>query len=323
MRSSAGRTVRGVCNFAVPFASYALGGAFPPVLAGYKITHRCNLKCLHCPYWKRSGEEADFEGVLTTLRNLRAMGVLILILEGGEPLLWRGNGKSIADVVIEARRLFPSVCMTTNGTLPWDGLPLDRVWVSLDGPPDVHDAIRGKGTFEKVLENLERCGNGSAFVSTTINRVNAREIPELLAILKGMVQGVTVQFHYPYDGLPDDLYLTPEQRGPLLDELIRLKKEGLPVANSVGSLLEMKKSGWTCEDNLLANAEPDGKILRGCYLKNRGESVCSLCGFTAHNEMSRAFNGKWESIRTGLRIFFGSPPSFSRSLPQECKKVIY
>jgi len=306
LKSDTRRMIREAVRFSVPFFSYILGMRFPPVLAGYKITHRCNLKCVHCPYWKRDGEEQDFGGVIATLDGLRRLGVRILIIEGGEPLLWRDREKSISEVIAEARKRFPSVCITTNGTMPWDRLPADRVWVSLDGPWAVHDGIRGDGVFDRVLSNVERCGQGRTFVSTTVNRVNAGAIPEMLSILRGKVQGVTIQFYYPYDGLPDDLYLSPEERAPLLDELIRMKKLGYPVANSVGSLLEMKKAVWACEERLLANAEPDGTISRGCYLKNRGASVCSLCGFTAHNEMTLAFRGHWESIRTGLGVFFGT-----------------
>lgn len=301
--------IRGVARFAGPFVSYMLGMNFPPVLAGYKITHRCNLRCAHCPYWRRGGEEQNFDGVVATLDGLRRLGVRIIIIEGGEPLLWRDRDRTIADAIREARVRFPSVCLTTNGTFPWHRLPVDRVWVSLDGPRAVHDRIRGEGVFDRVLDNVERCGRDRTFVSTTVNRMNVEAIPELLSILKGKVQGVTIQFHYPYNGLPDDLYLDPSRRTEIVDELIQLKDLGYPVANSIGSLNEMKKAVWTCEDQLLANAEPDGTILRGCYLKNRGASVCSLCGFTAHNEMSLAFKGRWESIRTGLKIFFPGPPA--------------
>jgi len=305
MKSDVWSMLKSAAVFGGPYLCYKLGRGVTPVLAGYKITHQCNLRCLHCPYWKRTGAQQDFDGVVRTLETLRSMGVRILILEGGEPLLWRDGTKTIQDVITEARKRFAAVCMTTNGTLSWGGLSLDRVWVSLDGTPAVHDAIRGKGTFEKVLTRVERDGKGQAFVSTTMNTLNAESIPELFSILRGLVAGVTVQFHYPYDGLPDPLFIRPEARAPLVDRLIRLKREGYPVANSVRSLSEMKKDLWTCEEKLLANAEPEGKIVHGCYLKNRGEAVCSLCGFTAHNEMALAFRGRWQSIVTGLRIFFG------------------
>ena len=232
------------------------------------------------------------------------MGVKILIIEGGEPLLWRDGNKTLSDIVQHARKLFPSVCMTTNGTIPWQHIPFDRVWISLDGPPTIHDSIRGKGIFHTVWKNLEQSDRNKTLVSTTINQINLSSIPELLAMLRGSTAGVTIQFHYPYNGLPDPLFVPRSDRKEVLDELIRLKRLGYPVANSVRSLQELKLERWTCEDGLLANAEPDGTIHHGCYLKNRGIAECSFCGFAAHNEMSLAFKMKWQSVRTGMKIFF-------------------
>lgn len=301
MIRSIGRATR---HFASPFLKRLITGAQTPTLSGYKITHRCNLKCVHCPYWKRDGRELDFEGVKNTLTALRATGVKILIIEGGEPLLWRDGKKSLAHVAEYAKKLFPSVCMTTNGTLPFKGFEFDRVWVSLDGTGEIHDSVRGSGVFSKVWENLETQGEGGAYISFTISRLNKTCAGELVRKLKGRVAGITIQFYYPYNGLPDALFIAPEQRVPILDELIELKRKGYPVANSFSSLKELKKARWTCFDGLLANAEPDGRVTKGCYLRNRGPSVCERCGFSAHNEISLAFSGNLESIMTGLRIFF-------------------
>ncbi|MFH0824635.1 MAG: radical SAM protein [Pseudomonadota bacterium] len=293
-----------LASFAAPFISYHLGGGVTPVLAGYKITHRCNLKCSHCPYWSRKGPESDFSDVTAALKCLKKMGARILIIEGGEPLLWKDGRKTIRDVVGTARDLFGCVCMTTNGTIPWGELPLDRVWVSLDGTEAVHDSIRGAGVFRKVLGNLEREGRGEALISLTISKANAGVVADLIKLLKERVAGVTLQFYYPYGGLPDPLFISPAERGPILDELMTLKSMGYPVANSYISLTDLKRPVWSCEDRLLANAEPDGSVRHGCYLKNRGPSVCAQCGFSAHNEMTLAFKGRPESILTGMRIFF-------------------
>ena len=52
--------VRSIRYFSGPFLKRLITGNPTPTLAGYKITHRCNLKCVHCPYWKRNGDELDF-----------------------------------------------------------------------------------------------------------------------------------------------------------------------------------------------------------------------------------------------------------------------
>ncbi len=112
------RATKSAFNFVRPFLNYRLLGKVAPVLAGYKITHKCNLTCRHCPYWRRNGEEQGFAATLATLQRLRRIGIRILIFEGGEPLLWREGGKTFCDVAHAARKLFPSVCVTTNGTAP-------------------------------------------------------------------------------------------------------------------------------------------------------------------------------------------------------------
>lgn len=296
--------IRRLGLFAKPFARRVLTGGLTPMLAGYKITHRCNLKCVHCPYWKRSGLERDFRGVRDTLARLRGTGAVILIIEGGEPMLWRDGLYGIEDVIAEAHRHFPCVCMTTNGLIPFGHLDLNRVWVSLDGPELIHDGIRGEGVYSRVIGNLGGVPGGRGFVSLTISSLNYDHAGALIRSLRGMVEGVTVQFYYPYNGLPDPMFVDIERRARILDELVELKLAGYPVANSAASLRELKRVRWTCYDELLVNADPDGTIELGCYLKNRGPSECSRCGFTAHNEMSLAFRGNFESILAGLRIFF-------------------
>lgn len=290
--------------FAAPFVRRLLTGRVSPMLAGYKITHRCNLKCVHCPYWKRQGDELGWNGVKSTMERLRSTGAVILIIEGGEPMLWRDGARGIADVIDHAHRLFPCVCMTTNGVTPFDHLELSRVWVSLDGPESIHDTVRGAGVYAKVIENLGKVKGSRGFVSFTVSSLNYEHAPQLIRDLKGIAEGVTVQFYYPYGGLPDPLFVSVEERGGLLDELVALKAAGYPVANSVASLQEMKKARWTCYDELLVNANPDGTVELGCYLKNRGPAECARCGFTAHNEISLAFRGNFRAIMAGLKIFF-------------------
>jgi uncharacterized ferredoxin-like protein len=41
----------------------------------------------------------------------------------------------------------------------------------------------------------------------------------------------------------------------------------------------------------------------GCYVKNRAEVDCSLCGFAAHAEISQAFQLKLAPLLAGIKIF--------------------
>jgi len=277
-------------------------GRSSPLLAGFKLTHRCNLKCIHCPFWKKAGPDLGFEAVRDSLHRLRDLGVRMVIFEGGEPLLWRDGDRDVRHVLEEASSLFLSVGVTTNGTLPLD-VPADVIWVSVDGLEEGHDRIRGKGVFRKVLHNVEEASGRKILANMTINRTNAGEVAPLVRFLQGRTAGVTIQFHYPYEGLPDPLLTTEVQRLRVLDELIELKSEGYAVADSFVALEALKGNQWRCHDHLLANVEPDGTIRLGCYVKGRGNVDCSLCGFAAHAEISLAYEIQLGAIFSGWRIF--------------------
>jgi MoaA/NifB/PqqE/SkfB family radical SAM enzyme len=276
-----------------------------PLLAGFKITNRCNLRCRVCPFWRKPTDgEMDLAGVAATLDRLHDMGVRLVILEGGEPMLWRDDaGHTIHDVVREARSRFFCVGLTTNGLLPIEN-ETDVTWVSVDGLREAHNANRGP-TFDKVLANIDASPHPKLYVNVTINRLNWDGIPDLVRLLadKPTVKGITVQFYYPYEDT-DDLWLPRPDRHRVLDNLIALKRQSYPIACSIPTLEALKDNTWRCHPWLIASAEPDGRITHGCYLENRTATIaCDRCGFAAHTEISLAYDANVRSINAGRRIF--------------------
>ena len=275
-----------------------------PLLAGLKITHLCNLKCRHCPFWKKEKLSFSFLQAKDSLKALYDLGVRLVIIEGGEPFLWKDNSYDIRDVVAEAKKLFFSVGITTNGTLSLEANS-DIIWVSIDGLKKTHDLLRGE-SFDRIMANIKRSTHPKIYAHTTINRMNQGEIPEMVKFLSPKVKGLTFQFHYPYSGEADDLVLTFEERKIVLDELIKLKKDGFPIANSYACLQALKDNKWRCHSWMIASVEPDGKLTQGCYIKGRGEVSCKKCGFSAHAEISLAYSGVIESIKAGKKILLSS-----------------
>ena len=275
-----------------------------PLLAGLKITHLCNLKCRHCPFWKKERVSLSFSQAKNSLKALYDLGVRLVIIEGGEPFLWKDNDYDIRDVVTEAKKLFFSVGIATNGTFPLEANS-DTIWVSIDGLKKTHDLLRGE-SFDRIMANITRSTHPKIYAHTTINRVNQGEIPEMVRFVSDKVEGLTFQFHYPYAGGDDDLMLTFGERKIVLDELIKLKKDGLPIANSYACLQALKDNKWRCHSWMIASVEPDAKLTQGCYIKGRGEVSCQKCGFSAHTEISLAYSGVIESIRAGKKIFLSS-----------------
>jgi MoaA/NifB/PqqE/SkfB family radical SAM enzyme len=241
-----------------------------------------------------------FNQVEAILSNLYRKGVRILIFEGGEPFLWRDGIYTIHDVVERARRLFYSVGMTTNGTFPLT-INASTIWVSIDGLRETHNRIRDN-SFDKAISNIEHSPHPNIYANVTINRINYREIPELVRFLAERVRGITIQFHYPYEE-SDSLTLPFEERRKVLNDLIALKKKGYPVTDSNRCLEALKDNSWHCQDWMLANVEPDGTINLGCYVKGRGDIQCAWCGFAAHTEISLAYGWHLPAILAGRKIF--------------------
>ena len=288
-------------RYLISYYIKSLLGNKQPLLGGIKLTHKCNLSCLHCPFWKRNKESLSYNKAIHSLNDLYNSGVRILIIEGGEPFIWKDENYDLTDIVDYAKNLFFSVGVTTNGTFPID-VNSDIVWVSIDGLKKTHDKIRGK-CFDKIIKNIKNSPHPKIYGHITINSINWQEIPKLIAFLSQVVKGITIQFHYPYNK-KDSLFLPFEKREQVLDNLISLKKEGYPVSDSYACLNALKRNQWKCRPWMIASIDPDGKMTQGCYLQGRGEISCSKCGFAAHTELSLAYNGVLEAIKTGNRIFF-------------------
>lgn len=290
----------------VYFISYyleSLVGRKKPVLGGMKLTHACNLTCIHCPFWKKKGGSLSFEQAISCMKTLYEWGVRILIIEGGEPFLWRDGPHDIREVVSEARKLFFSVGVTTNGTFPLE-LDADIVWVSIDGLKETHNRIRSE-SFDKAIANIEVSSHPRIYAHVTINALNWQEIPDLVKFLSPKVEGITIQFHYPYesDVADDELFLPFDRRRDVLDKLITLKKQGFSVADSYACLKALRDNRWKCHPWMIASVDPDGSMTRGCYVKDRGPISCEHCGFAAHTEISLAYNWSIEAMLVGKKIF--------------------
>jgi len=293
--------VRSWIAFADHLLSGRLWGQRRPLLAGFKVTHRCNCRCVACPFWRRPGGDIPFPAAVEALDRLQSAGVKLLILEGGEPFLWRDGERCLEDLVDEARRRFIRVGITTNGSFPLESRA-DILWVSVDGLEATHDRLRGAGSFRRAVAHIEASAHPRLYANVTISRANADELPELLRFLAARVRGITIQLYYPYPQT-EDLSLERSRRRAVLEQLIALKREGLPLLDSTVALRHLQGNTWRCHPWLVASVEPDGTLTQGCYLLNRAAVACQSCGFAAHVELSLAYDLHPAAIRAGMRVF--------------------
>ena len=149
---------------------------------------RCNCRCLMCDIWKSKGKNQLLpEEVRSWSAEWRRLGTRRVVLSGGEPLMHPG---------------FVPLCESLRGagletTLLSTGLLLERaaedvarlvddVIVSLDGPREVHDAIRRvPGAFDRLAAGVRalRAVSPSLPVSArcTVQRANAPHLRATVA----------------------------------------------------------------------------------------------------------------------------------------------
>jgi heme d1 biosynthesis radical SAM protein NirJ len=168
-------------------------GAPPGPVVIWNLVRRCNLTCRHC--YSISADK-DFPGELSTgevysvMDDLRAFGVPVLILSGGEPLL-RPDLFAIAE---RAKALGFYTGLSSNGTLI-DGpmarciaaIGFDYVGISLDGIAATHDRFRRlPGAFDRSLHGIRLCRDAGVKVGIryTMTEDNAHDLPALLQLVE-------------------------------------------------------------------------------------------------------------------------------------------
>jgi radical SAM protein with 4Fe4S-binding SPASM domain len=139
-----------------------------PEEVAFKLTNRCNLRCKHCYQWNEDGHhhnlnkteqnrDLDFsiiEKVFAATHNLKSN----IFLWGGEPLIYRDWDRLVD--LLEKDPRWTSIC--TNG------IEIERklisilkisehveLFIALEGFKDEHNAIRGKGNYEKTMQAID------------------------------------------------------------------------------------------------------------------------------------------------------------------------
>lgn len=194
-----------------------------PTFVQLRVTNLCNLRCKMCGQWGDTGifrshspsadatdgalERARIQELIGAKRQLALEDYVRLLdeiapfapivsLYGGEPLLY----PDILPLVREIKRRGLTCTMITNGgrleplarELVEAGI--DSIAVSVDGPPDVHNRIRGReDSFQKLAAGVEavrrwqrELGSARPFQMAIlpITELNLEDIPRALESLR-------------------------------------------------------------------------------------------------------------------------------------------
>jgi MoaA/NifB/PqqE/SkfB family radical SAM enzyme len=138
-------------------------GELPPTFIVFSPTQKCNLKCIGC--YAASGADTAatipypiVDRIVHEVHDL--FGSRFITISGGEPFLYRSDGKTLLDIYQTYNDMF--FLTYTNGTLIDEGVARGLAnaanvtpAISVEGFEELTDERRGPGTFKRILKAFE------------------------------------------------------------------------------------------------------------------------------------------------------------------------
>lgn len=184
-------------------------------------TSACNLSCTGC--WAAqygSRHNLSYETLDSICRQGKELGIYFYIFSGGEPLVRKKDIIRLCEAHQDCYFF-----AFTNGTLVDDELCEDMLRVgnfalafSIEGDEEATDIRRGKGTYRKVIEAMERMKAHRLLFgySTCYHRYNTESVGSDAFVDDMIARGCRFAWNFTYMPVGKDarldLIATPEQR---------------------------------------------------------------------------------------------------------------
>jgi MoaA/NifB/PqqE/SkfB family radical SAM enzyme len=216
-----------------------------PFQVTFSLTNRCNFRCDYCHIPLQHRAEMTTAEWLAAIDELADAGMGRASFMGGEPLL----RKDLPELIAHVKRRGVHASINTNGWLVPQHLDalaqLDLVCITLDGPPEIHDAQRHPGSHARVLEALDllRSRGTKTVTMTVLTSTSIDSVDHVLDVARRY--GTQAFFQLEHDaGMDVSLPIAPavsrERIAALAEKLLARKREGWPVGNSI-QILEAQR----------------------------------------------------------------------------------
>jgi len=230
-----------------------------------EVTTHCNSSCLHCfaHFGISKSSSLPDDLVKKIVAEGYDAGYRHLHITGGEPLLWEGLFQTL-DYGFGVG--YKTIFMNTNGTLITEeigkklaGYAGFSISVSLEGTEDLHDRIRGKGSYRRTTRGIEMAlkGGNDLTIFTTATKSLLPKLPHFVddlyknfPTIDSLILIQLIRITNDAFALSEEL-LEPEDFVRLVRMVALLNVGGLrtivkknPLANVVSRLMDMPWIPW-------------------------------------------------------------------------------
>lgn len=273
-----------------------------PILGTIILTDKCNLHCKHCSVNNLTAIVHPYSQIKSEMKTLYEMGVRILFFCGGETFLWESEGKTLRDLVTEAKQMgFMIVNTVTNGTFPLNLPEADLILLSIDGNREKHNEIRGN-VYDQIMKNIENSASDNICFYMAINKINKETIKDVVHTANRMknVRAVSFNFHTPY---PDtkELALSKEEKQICCDTIKELMDEGMPIFNLRSSMKYLVDNSFPTPCHQCVVMENGKLSVCGRCIEVPG--LCEQCGYWFVAEYTLLFKGNLKVCLEVLKTY--------------------
>ena len=229
------------------------GESIYPFYASFKVTHKCTLKCSFCNVWMEKTPDLSKKDVFKVLDNIGDSSIVVLSLEGGDPLMRKDLGEILQYAHQKPFYLF----FTTNGHLldkrPMKeyGKHIDYLHISID---EGHDNLE----FFERLEEFQSYGP-EICIQIVVTKDTTSALEEKVKRVFNVDARTVVMPACHLDGT-DDYYPNPEK---FREEIIRLKKKYPNIITTPKGFLDNINKPHGCSTSSVI-IDSDGGLFYPC-----------------------------------------------------------
>lgn len=259
----------------------------------FEVTQRCNLNCVSCFVGNKHNQELDISDIRNLISLCSVHGLKKVVFSGGEPFLY----ERIKDLLLIAEQFQKieflintnACCIDQDSLLRIDSNDNIKLQISLDGATQLtNDAVRGKGTYQKVLDFLSKANKSNIKnVNFVINQKNKHEVPLFVELCQKLNLPCRFDVMHPFGFGDNELLLSPVET-ILYSELI----------NKLYQLCGIPKKFQLCTGkcntsgkDICLSVKSNGEIFLCVYMTSQNLSMGNIEGIDCWNNL---VDGYWK-----------------------------
>ena len=285
-----------------------LFGKRTPLIATLLVTNRCNLKCNYCyaRVFERKIEDMPLQEIFKIIDGLKALGTVLVVLSGGEPLL----RDDLPDIISHVKKNGLLCEVLTNGAQVSERRKelknIDYLCISLDGNETDNDRARGRGSYGAAILAIKTALDMGiqTRIHATLTKHNLSSLPHLAQLSKtyGVRLNCAIASKHTQDPL---LLFSKEEVRNFYIQLKEYSRKRYPIINAVSTLDYLIH--WPLSYDYVYNegeCRPSAKLIAckrkdfTCYIDANGNlyPCATVWGTGCGNVLKDGLESAWNKV---------------------------